>query len=111
MDKKKSTVLAIQHGGTHYKGMGIEPVQFSLANNLDCLQFSVVKYVSRHKLKGTGVEDLKKCIHFAQMALEQQYGVSTTVTYGDPNATAPAPPTKPRRKPPTAHLTARRKQK
>lgn len=86
--KRSNSVLDIQHGGSHYKGMGIEPVEIALANNLDCLQFSVVKYVSRHKLKGSGVEDLKKCIHFAQMALEKQYGVTSVVTYQEPTVSA-----------------------
>ena len=82
--------LKVQHGGSHYKGMGIQPVEYAKANGLDCLEFSVVKYVSRHKLKGSGVEDLKKCIHFAQMALQMDYGVTSAVTYGD----TPAKPKK-----------------
>lgn len=86
--QKKSSVEApavmdVQHGGNHYKGMGIQPVTYSLANELDCLQFSVVKYISRHKLKGHGVEDLKKCIHFAQMALRNDYGIESVTTFND----------------------------
>lgn len=80
---KKSEVMSVQHGGNHYKGMKIEPVDYAMENNLDCLQFSVVKYVTRHKLKGKA-EDLKKCIHFAQMALEKCYGVKSSVEFEEP---------------------------
>lgn len=73
-------VLAVQHGGNHYKSLGIQPVEYSKANDLDCLQFSVVKYITRHKTKN-GAEDLKKCMHFVQMALKMDYGVETSVEY------------------------------
>ena len=78
--KKGESTLTFQHGGTHYKGMGIQPVEIGLANGLDCLQYSVVKYILRHKSRGRA-EDLKKCIHFAQMALEHDYGVRSEVQY------------------------------
>lgn len=78
----KPDVLAVQHGGNHYKGMKIQPVEYAKANDLDCLQFSVVKYITRHRLKA-GAEDLKKCIHFAQMALKMDYGVDSKVEYLD----------------------------
>lgn len=69
-----------QVGGDHYKGMPIDPVTYSKANNLDCHQFSIVKYVSRHKSKG-GIDDIKKAMHFLQMLLESDYGVLTEVRY------------------------------
>jgi hypothetical protein len=82
MDDKQADVLAVQHGGNHYKGMKIQPVEYAKANDLDCLQFSVVKYITRHRLKA-GAEDLKKCIHFAQMALKMDYGVDSKVEYSE----------------------------
>lgn len=78
----QTDVLAVQHGGNHYKGMKIQPVEYAKANDLDCLQFSVVKYITRHRLKA-GAEDLKKCIHFAQMALKMDYGVDSKVEYSE----------------------------
>ena len=77
--------MEIQHGGDHYKGLGIQPVEYALANDLDCLQFSAIKYITRHKTKGEGAKDLKKAIHFLQMALEKQYGTKSSVQYEGPS--------------------------
>ena len=74
------SVLDIQHGGNHYKDRGIQPIEFAQANNLDWKQFNVVKYTTRHKDKN-GAEDLKKAIHYLQMALEFDYGIRTKVEY------------------------------
>lgn len=48
-----------QVGGDHYKKLPIQPMEYILANDLGFIEGSVVKYVSRWKLKG-GVEDLEK---------------------------------------------------
>lgn len=61
--------MAIQHGGTHYKGMKIEPFQMSLANHYDGAIHSIVKYVSRHGAKG-GAEDLLKAHHIAAIRMK-----------------------------------------
>ena len=37
------------------------PIEYITKNNLDFLEGNVVKYITRHKLKG-GVEDIKKVI-------------------------------------------------
>lgn len=66
--------LDVQVGGAHYKDMKIQPLEFTMANNLDFIQGNVVKYICRHKSKN-GVEDLKKVIHYAQLAAKMQYGV------------------------------------
>jgi len=42
----------------HYTEMGIEPIVYSHANNLDPYQHTIVKYVTRYGVKG-GVRDLK----------------------------------------------------
>lgn len=67
------SVLGTQEGGDHYKKLGIEPVEYIQANNLDFFQGNVVKYVTRHKDK-KGAEDIRKAIHYLQMILEMQYG-------------------------------------
>lgn len=72
-----------QHGGSHYKGMKIEPVTIIHENNLDFFQGTVLRYIMRHKLKG-GAVDVKKAIHFCQMICEFQYGIITEVTYKEP---------------------------
>lgn len=66
-----ATPSATQHqvGGSHYKDMKIQPVQFIHANNIGFLEGSVIKYVSRWKAKG-GVEDLRKARHFIDLLIE-----------------------------------------
>ena len=71
------SALGTQEGGAHYKNMGIQPVLYIQANNLDYLAGNVVKYVSRHKVKN-GAEDIRKAIHYCQLILEMQYDESTT---------------------------------
>jgi hypothetical protein len=61
---------AVQIGGTHYKGMKIEPFAFGMANHYDPAAFSVLKYVSRHGSKG-GREDLKKASHITFIRFDE----------------------------------------
>ena len=67
------SALDVQEGGSHYKTLGIQPVEYIQANSLDYFQGNIVKYVTRHKSKN-GAEDLKKAIHYCQLALHFQYG-------------------------------------
>lgn len=62
-----------QEGGNHYAAMNIQPIEFITANNLDWFQGNIIKYAARHHTKN-GAEDLRKAIHYAQLALEMQYG-------------------------------------
>ena len=62
-----------QVGGNHYNDCKIMPIEYITKNNLDFLEGNVVKYITRHKLKG-GVEDIKKVIHYAELILELKYG-------------------------------------
>lgn len=68
----ESSALNAQVDGNHYKQFEIQPVEFINANKMDFLQGSVVKYVSRHKLKGKQ-KDVEKAIHFCKLILELQY--------------------------------------
>lgn len=68
--------LDVQVAGDHYKGLAIQPVEYIHANNLDYFQGNVVKYVTRHKSKN-GADDLRKAIHYCQLALKLQYGVDS----------------------------------
>ncbi len=76
------SALDTQAGGDHYKGCAIQPIQYIHANDLDFFQGNIVKYVTRHKSKG-GAQDLQKVIHYAQLALELQYGIKPTDDLGD----------------------------
>lgn len=66
------SALATQHGGNHYKGLGIQPVEYIQANNLSYLAGNVIKYVTRHKDKN-GAEDIKKAIHYCELILLMEY--------------------------------------
>ena len=52
-------VWQTQEGGTHYTDMAIQPFKFSMANKLDPMQHTIVKYVTRFRAKN-GIEDLRK---------------------------------------------------
>lgn len=64
-----SSVLETQVGGSHYKNMTMQPVEFAVKANLSFIQGSIVKYVSRYKSKN-GKQDIDKAIHFAKLAIE-----------------------------------------
>lgn len=61
-----------QVGGSHYKDMKIQPVDYIHANGLGFIEGCVVKYVSRHKSKN-GRQDLEKAKHFLELLIEREY--------------------------------------
>jgi hypothetical protein len=73
LDPTTPSALELQEGGDHYKDLGIQPIEYIIENNLDFIQGNMIKYATRHKEKG-GKEDLLKVIHYANLAIELQYG-------------------------------------
>lgn len=65
--------LVSQEGGGHYKDKGIQPLEYTMKNNLSFCEGNVVKYISRYKSKN-GIEDLAKVIHYALLASYEEYG-------------------------------------
>lgn len=63
------SALDVQIGGGHYKTMAIQPMEFSMLNNMDACQHTIIKYVSRFREKG-GIEDLEKAKHVIDMLIE-----------------------------------------
>ena len=63
------SALDTQIGGNHYKSMSIQPMEFSMANNMDACQHTIIKYVSRFREKG-GIQDLEKARHVIDMLIE-----------------------------------------
>ena len=61
-----SDPLNKQVGGSHYKGMKIQPIEYIMANNLPYCEANVVKYITRWKQKG-GKQDLDKVIHYVEI--------------------------------------------
>ena len=43
--------LDIQQGGSHYKNMAIQPIEFCQRNRLPWCESNVIKYVCRHGAK------------------------------------------------------------
>lgn len=74
-----------QVGGTHYKELPIQPVEYIHRNGLGFLEGNVVKYITRHRVK-SGKADVEKAMHYCALILQLMYGV-----------TDEAEPAKPRR--------------
>lgn len=63
------SALNVQVGGSHYKDLAIQPVEYIHANGLGFCEGSVVKYVTRWRAKN-GIADLKKARHFLDLLIE-----------------------------------------
>ena len=68
----KPNALDVQEGGSHYKDMKIQPVEFAHANGLGFCEASVVKYITRFRNKN-GRQDLEKAKHFIDLLIELEY--------------------------------------
>lgn len=67
-----AAALGNQVGGSHYKHLKIQPMEYSMANKLDACQHTVVKYITRFRDKG-GIEDLKKARHAIDLLMQFEY--------------------------------------
>lgn len=56
----------------HYARYKIEPIRFSIENELDGFQFNIVKYTLRHKFKNKR-EDLNKAVRYLEMYIKYEY--------------------------------------
>ena len=63
------SALDVQAGGTHYKELPIQPVQYIHANGIGYFEGNVIKYVSRWRSKG-GMADLEKAKHYIELLIE-----------------------------------------
>ncbi len=59
----------IQIGGSHYKDMKIQPIDYIVENEIPYREANVIKYVSRYKSKN-GLEDLQKARHYLDLLIE-----------------------------------------
>lgn len=71
--KTLNTVSAweLQEGGDHYKKLKIQPMEYSMANGLDPLQHTIIKYVTRFRDKD-GMQGLLKARHTIDMLIEYE---------------------------------------
>ena len=67
-----SSALQTQVGGSHYKGMKIQHVEFVHANNIPYIEANAIKYICRHRQK-SGRQDIEKAIHYLQILLDLEY--------------------------------------
>jgi|TARA_R100001086_G_scaffold88089_1_gene43065 hypothetical protein len=63
-----------QVGGNHYKNLTIQPTEYIMANNLNWCEGNAVKYITRHRIKGEGLQDLLKARHYIDLCIELEYG-------------------------------------
>jgi hypothetical protein len=55
----------------HYVGLGITPLEYITANELDFLEGNVIKYITRYPHKG-GVNDLLKARTYLEKLIERE---------------------------------------
>lgn len=60
-----------QEGGDHYVKLKIQPFEYSMANGLDPMQHTAIKYITRFRDKG-GIADLHKAIHTLELLIEHE---------------------------------------
>lgn len=60
-----------QVGGSHYKELAIQPVEYIHANGLGFFEGNIVKYISRWRTKN-GVSDLEKAKHYIELLIEME---------------------------------------
>lgn len=65
-DARGTNPLDTQVGGDHYKGRGIQPVEYIMSNQLGYFEGNIVKYITRWKQKG-GYADIDKVIHYCEL--------------------------------------------
>ena len=71
--KPKSSNWSKQTGGSHYTKYAIQPFEFSMLNNLDPMQHTIIKYVMTFRDKN-GAQDLDKAMHVLALLKEYEYG-------------------------------------
>ena len=61
-----------QVGGSHYKDLKIQPVEFIHANNIQFCEANAIKYLCRHRAKN-GLQDLEKAKHYIDLLIKLEY--------------------------------------
>ena len=68
------SALDVQVGGSHYKDMAIQPVEYISANNLNFLEGCIVKRITRWRDKPSAerFQDLEKIKHEVDLLIEME---------------------------------------
>ncbi len=64
-----------QVGGSHYKSLKIQPIEYIMANNLGYCEGNIIKYITRWRAKG-GIEDLRKIKQYVDFIIENEMNPS-----------------------------------
>jgi len=67
--KSNDSALNKQVGGSHYKKLKIQPVEYIHANGIPFIEGCIIKYATRWRDKG-GLQDIDKIIQFAELLKE-----------------------------------------
>jgi hypothetical protein len=73
MEAQENNPLQTQVGGTHYKDLKIQPIEFIHANNIPFCEANAIKYLCRWRTKN-GKQDLLKARHYIDLLIELEYG-------------------------------------
>jgi hypothetical protein len=68
-----SNPLDVQVGGSHYKDLRIQPVEYIHANGIGYFEGNVIKYLTRWRGKN-GLEDLRKARHYIDLLIALESG-------------------------------------
>jgi len=68
------------HQPSHYARFAIEPITFSVKNELSLNAGNAIKYICRHDAKN-GAQDLKKALRSIQMELEHRYDLHVPIDW------------------------------
>ena len=69
LEVQTNNTLEKQVGGSHYKELKIQPIEFIHANNIPFCEANAIKYLCRWRNKN-GIEDLKKAKHYIDLLIE-----------------------------------------
>lgn len=69
-----------QVAGDHYKKLKIQPIEYIMANQLGFCEGAIVKYISRWRDKGNGIDDLRKIKQFCDFIIESELAKLEKVT-------------------------------
>ncbi len=69
-DVTQPSAFSEQIGGSHYKDMPIQPLEYIMANGIPFAEGNVIKYVSRWRKKN-GLQDLEKSLDMLKKIIEQ----------------------------------------
>ena len=68
MEAQANNPLETQVGGSHYKDLKIQPIEFIHANNIPFCEANAIKYLCRWRNKN-GVQDLLKARHYIDLLI------------------------------------------